>query len=83
VPGFLNDGWYGLFGPVGVPAPIINKLNAEMTRALANAEFRKQIETLGMEPAGGSPQELGKWVRSELARWTKAVRDAGIQADGK
>ena len=83
VPGFLNDGWYGLFGPVGVPAPVISKLNAEMTRALANAEFRKQVETLGMEPGGGTPQDLGKWVRSELARWTKAVRDAGIQAQGQ
>jgi tripartite-type tricarboxylate transporter receptor subunit TctC len=79
VPGFLNDGWYGVFGPAGTPAPIINKLNAEITRALANAEFRKHVESLGMEPAGGTPQELGKWVRSELARWTKAVRDAGIQ----
>ena len=83
VPGFLNDGWYGVFGPAGVPAPVINKLHSELTRALASAEFRKHIETLGMEPAGGTPQELGKWVRSELARWTKAVRDAGIQAQGQ
>ena len=83
VPGFLNDGWYGVFGPAGTPAPIINKLNAEITRALANAEFRKHVESLGMEPAGGTPQELGKWVRSELARWTKAVRDAGIQVQSK
>ena len=83
VPGFLNDGWYGVFGPAGTPAPIINKLNAEITRALANAEFRKHLESLGMEPAGGTPQELGKWVRSELARWTKAVRDAGIQVQSK
>ena len=83
VPGFLNDGWYGLFGPAGTPAPIINKLNAETTRALANAEFRKHVESLGMEPAGGTPQELGAWVRSELARGTKAVRDAGIQAQAK
>ncbi|MBI3917856.1 MAG: tripartite tricarboxylate transporter substrate binding protein [Betaproteobacteria bacterium] len=82
VPGFLNDGWYGIFAPAGTPAPIINKLNAEMKRALANSEFTKHIETLGMEPAGGTPQELGKWVRSELARWTKAVRDAGIQVQG-
>ena len=54
-------------------------LNAEMKRALANSEFTKRIETLGMEPAGGTPQELREWVRSELARWTKAVRDAGVQ----
>ena len=47
-PGFSNDGWYGIVAPAGTPAPIINKLNAEMKRALANAEFSKQIEALGM-----------------------------------
>jgi tripartite-type tricarboxylate transporter receptor subunit TctC len=83
VPGFTNDGWYGIVAPAGTPAPIINKLNAEMKRALANAEFSKHVETIGMEPtAGSTPEELREWVRSELARWTKVVRDAGVQAKG-
>jgi tripartite-type tricarboxylate transporter receptor subunit TctC len=82
VPGFSNDGWYGIFAPAGTPAPIINKLNAEMKRASANAEFSKHIESIGMEPAGSTPQELREWVRSELARWTKVVRDAGIRVKG-
>ena len=80
LPGFTNDGWFGIFGPAGMPASIVGKLNAELKRALANAEFSKLIESLGMEPAGGTPQELREWVRSELARWTKTARDAGIQA---
>jgi tripartite-type tricarboxylate transporter receptor subunit TctC len=80
LPGFLNDGWYGVFAPAGTSATITNRLNAEINRALANAEFSKHVESLGMEPAGGTPQDLRAWVRSELARWTKAVRDAGIQA---
>ncbi|MDO8596018.1 MAG: tripartite tricarboxylate transporter substrate-binding protein, partial [Sulfuricaulis sp.] len=70
------------FAPAGTPAPNINKLNEEMNRALANAEFSKLIESLGMEPAGGTPRELREWVRSELARWTKAVHDAGIRVQG-
>jgi len=81
-PGFSNNGWYGIVAPVGTPAAIVNKLNAEMTRALADAEFNKHIEFLGMEPAGGTPEELRDWIRSELARWTKVVRDAGIQVQG-
>jgi tripartite-type tricarboxylate transporter receptor subunit TctC len=81
-PGFSNDGWYGVFAPVGTRAAIINKLNAETKRALANAEFSKQIESIGMEPASSTPEELHEWVRSELARWTKIVRDAGIQPTG-
>ncbi len=82
LPGFSNDGWYGIFAPAGTPAPIINKLSAEMKRALANVEFSKHIESIGMEPAGSTPQELREWVRSELARWTKVARDAGIQVQG-
>ena len=53
-----------------------------MKRALANVEFSKQIELIGMEPVGSTPQELREWVRAELARWTKAARDAGVQVQG-
>jgi tripartite-type tricarboxylate transporter receptor subunit TctC len=80
LPGFSNNGWYGIFAPAGTPAAIIKKLNVEMNRALANAEFSKHVESIGMEPASSNtPEELREWVRSELARWTKVVRDAGIQ----
>jgi tripartite-type tricarboxylate transporter receptor subunit TctC len=83
IPGFTNNGWYGVFGPANTPPAIVEKLNAELQRALANGEFHKHIEALGMEPHGGTPQELGDWVRNELARWTKVVRDAGIQISAK
>lgn len=82
LPGFTNDGWYGIVAPAGTPAPIIDKLHAEMTRALADAEFSKHIETIGMLPAGTTPQELEEWIRSEIARWSKVVRDAGIGLRG-
>jgi tripartite-type tricarboxylate transporter receptor subunit TctC len=78
LPGFTNDGWYGLVAPAGTPGAIVDKLNQEMARALANPEFSKHVETIGMVPAGGSPAELHEWVRSEVARWSKVVRDAGI-----
>jgi tripartite-type tricarboxylate transporter receptor subunit TctC len=81
-PGFSNDGWYGLVGPAGTPAPIVRKLNVEMNQALANPEFIKHIEAIGMEPTRGTPDEMREWIRSELARWTKVVRDAGIQGQG-
>jgi tripartite-type tricarboxylate transporter receptor subunit TctC len=82
LPGFTNNGWYGIFGPAGLPAPVVQKLNAEMKRALANPEFSKHIEVLGMEPTTGTtPEELREWVRSELARWTKVMRDAGVKVE--
>jgi len=80
LPGFTNNGWYGIVAPAGTPAPVIEKLHAEMQRALANADFSKHVETIGMEPAGGTPQELQEWIRSEIARWTKVVRDAGVKS---
>ena len=79
LPGFTNNGWYGLVGPHGMPRPIVQKLNAEIHRALANPEFAAHIEKLGMEPAGSTPQELREWIRSEIARWTKVVRDANVK----
>jgi tripartite-type tricarboxylate transporter receptor subunit TctC len=79
LPGFNNTTWYGLFAPVGTPPAIINRINGEMRVAIANPEFAKQLETLGLEPAASSPKELADMVRTELARWTKVIRAAGIQ----
>ena len=79
LPGFNNTTWYGLFAPAGTPSAIVNKLNAEMKAAVANPEFVKQVETIGLEPASSTPKELHDMVRNELARWTKVIRDNGIQ----
>jgi tripartite-type tricarboxylate transporter receptor subunit TctC len=78
LPGFNNTTWYGLLGPVGTPKLVVNKINAEMKVALANPEFRKQLEALGLDPQYSTPQELHDRIRSELARWTKVIKDAGL-----
>lgn len=81
IPGFNNTSWYALFAPTGTPPAIVNKLNAEMKRAVANAEFSKSVEAMGLVPASSTPQELGALVKSELARWTRVIREAGIRVD--
>jgi len=81
IPGFNNTSWYALFAPTGTPTAIVNKLNAEMKRAVANADFSKSVEAMGLVPASSTPQELGTLVKSELARWTRVIRDAGIRVD--
>ena len=78
LPGYTGNGWFGLAAPAGTSAAIIDKLHGEMKRALANAEFSKHIELLGMEPHGSTPQEFREWVRAELTRWTMVVREANI-----
>ena len=79
LPGFNNTTWYGLFAPAGTPAAIINRINAEMRSAVANAEFVKHIDSIGLEPASSTPKELHDMVRTELARWTKIIRENRIQ----
>ena len=81
LPGFNNTSWYGLLAPAGTPPSIVNKINAEMQRAVANAEFSKHIETIGLEPASSTPKEMHDMIRTELARWTKVIRGAGIKPD--
>jgi len=81
IPGFNNTSWYALFAPAGTSPAIVNKLNAEMKRAVANAEFSKSVEAMGLVPASSTPQELGALVKSELARWTRVIREAGIRVD--
>jgi tripartite-type tricarboxylate transporter receptor subunit TctC len=80
-PGFTNTSWYGLLGPAGTPSAIVTKVNAEMTRAAQNPEFIKHIEGIGLEVASSTPKEMGELIRSELARWTKVIKSAGIRAD--
>lgn len=80
LPGFTNTTWYGLLAPVGTPQPIINKINAEMTVALNNAEFRKNLEALGLLAITSTPTEFGERIKTELARWTKVIKDAGVGA---
>jgi len=79
LPGFNNTTWYGFLAPAGTPAPIVNKVNEEMKRAVGDAAFRKHLESIGMEPATSTPKEMADLIRSELARWTKVIKDAGIQ----
>lgn len=81
LPGFNNTSWYGILGPAGVPDFVVKKINGEMRAALANPGFIKQIESIGLEPAGSTPQELGEMIRTELARWTKVIKTAGIKVD--
>jgi tripartite-type tricarboxylate transporter receptor subunit TctC len=81
LPGFTNTSWYGILAPAGTPAPIVNRINTEMNRAVANAEFTRSIEAIGLEPASSTPKEMGDMIRTELARWTKVIKAAGIKGE--
>ena len=81
LPGFNNTSWYGLLAPTGTPPAVVNKINAEMNRAAADPQFLKHIEGIGLEIASSTPKEMGDLIRSELARWTKVIKTAGIKPE--
>ena len=80
-PGFDAMGWFGFFAPAGTPADIINRLNAEVRAVLAMPEVRERILATGNEPWSSTPEEFGVFVRAEIAKWAKVVKESGASAD--
>jgi tripartite-type tricarboxylate transporter receptor subunit TctC len=66
--------------PAGVPRDIITRLNAELARALATPEVRERILATGNEAISSSPEELGAFIRDEIAKWAKVIKASGVKA---
>jgi tripartite-type tricarboxylate transporter receptor subunit TctC len=81
LPGFDIDTWFGVFAPAGTPTPIIDRLNAELGKALATGEIREKLARMGAEPAPMSPADFAAFVRSEQAKYKEVVRTAGARID--
>jgi tripartite-type tricarboxylate transporter receptor subunit TctC len=73
--------WYAMFAPAGLPEPIVSRVNADLNDVLREADVRDVLEKQGLTPGGGSPQALGERVKRDLARWTRVVKAAHIEAD--
>ena len=81
VPGYEAMTWNGIVAPVGMPRAMIDRLNAELNRALAEPELQQKLAAIGAEPAGGTPEEFAKFIRSEYAKWGDVVRRSGAKMD--
>jgi tripartite-type tricarboxylate transporter receptor subunit TctC len=81
VAGFEVSQWYGLLAPAATAATIIERVNMEIGKALKHPETKSRLLAEGAEPAGGSPQEFGAYFKSEIARWTRIVQQAGIRPE--
>jgi tripartite-type tricarboxylate transporter receptor subunit TctC len=81
VPGYESGTINAMFAPVRTPEAIINRLNREVVLILRRAEIREKFLSIGVEPAGTSPEELTATVKSEMARLGKVIRDAGIKPE--
>ena len=79
VPGFQYVTWYGLFAPAAAPRDIVAKLNAEIVRILRDPEMARRFASEGAEPAPGTPDELGKFMRAEYEQWKKTIAAAKLK----
>jgi tripartite-type tricarboxylate transporter receptor subunit TctC len=80
-PGLDIREWYGVIVPAATPAPIVNKLNAEMVKVFKRPDVQKRLTEMGAEYVGSSPQALSKQLANDVRTWAKWVKDAGIRAD--
>lgn len=81
LPGFDCSSWYGLIGPAGMPKALVTRMNADLNRILANAEFGQRLLLGGVEPMSGTPEAMQRFIVSEQKRWGAVIRSAGITAD--
>jgi len=81
VPDYDLSGWNGLFAPAGTPPDVVNKINAEITKIVQMPDVRARILDIGAEPGPMKPAEYAAWVQSEVTKWTKLVKEAGIQPE--
>jgi tripartite-type tricarboxylate transporter receptor subunit TctC len=81
VPGYEASSWFALLAPAGTPRAIVMRLNAEVMSALQLKEVRDSLSRQGLDPTGSTPAEADAYLRSEIAKWTRVVREAGIRAD--
>ena len=80
-PGFESANWYALFVPAGTPAPIVNKLSAETTKAIKTAAVHGFIRQDGAEPVGSSAQEFATFFRREIERYSEVIRKGKVQVE--
>jgi len=78
---FDMDAWGGFFAPVGTTHEVVTKLNTELRKIIDSSEIKAKSATLGFEAFSSSPEELGKFNEVQLVKWTKMIKDAGIQPE--
>jgi len=79
--GFDANNWYGLVAPAKTPRAIIDQLNTEVTKILGMPDVRTTLFNQGLDPAPGTPEQFGAYIKSERAKWAKVIQDSGAKAE--
>ena len=80
-PGVEDYTWIAVFLPAGTPPAIVQRLNEAINQALKGADMRERLDALAFEPVGGTTQQFAAYVKTEIAKWGKVVREGNIKAD--
>jgi tripartite-type tricarboxylate transporter receptor subunit TctC len=78
VPDFEVNSWYGVCAPAGVPAPVLDKINADLHTVMRMPDVEQRLTELGMPPAPTSREEFDQFIRAEIARWAQVIKDAKV-----
>ena len=81
LPGYEAGVWYGILAPKGTPRDIVMRLNQDIRKVLGDAGIRTFLTKAGIEPDGGTPEALGRYMQSELAKWAKVIKAGNIRID--
>jgi tripartite-type tricarboxylate transporter receptor subunit TctC len=73
--------WYGLCGPGGMPGALVEKMNADLQKAVASPETSKRLSDVGIEPASGTSAQFTEFARAEVTKWAKVIKDANVKAE--
>ena len=79
--GYDSTGWFGVVAPAGTPAPVIARLNAEITAALHDNEIKASMRNLGVEPAPGTAADFEAYIKSETVKWARVIKTSGTKLD--
>jgi tripartite-type tricarboxylate transporter receptor subunit TctC len=79
--GFEATTWYGLVGPGKLPTPIAQKINRDVNTVLAMPDVQERLDSYGAEDGGGSSEKFAQFIRSEIAKWAKVVKDGNVKID--
>ena len=81
LPGYEAVSWFGMYGPAGMPKEILTRINTEVAKVLHSPDIQKRFIDYGAEAIVNSPEQFAVYLKSEMAKWAKVVKDCGVQLD--
>jgi tripartite-type tricarboxylate transporter receptor subunit TctC len=73
--------WVGMLAPAGTPKPIVDKLSTELAAAMRRTEIKERFAQFGFEPVGNTPAEFNQFLKNEVAKWAKVIKEANVKID--